>query len=283
VIPNVLSPMGLLNSHRWAIAIVTDISDQRGPAPHSAVPVLQVCELAKTYANAPLPALDGLSLELHRGEILGLLGPNGAGKTTAISIMNTLLRPSAGQVMICGIDAVRYPNRVRALFGSVPQEIALFERLSVAENLFYFGRMHGLQGARLKAAVEKGLHVAGLTARAAEQVGTFSGGMKRRANLVAGILHQPPLLFLDEPTVGIDAQSRNLILESLMALRDQGTAMVYTTHYMEEARQLCSRVAIIDHGRRLALGSPQALIDQSPGCEDLGDLYLRLTGRQLRD
>jgi ABC-2 type transport system ATP-binding protein len=262
---------------------MTDKSDQRGPAPHSAVPVLQVSGLVKTYAGAVVPALDGLSLEVHRGEMLGLLGPNGAGKTTAIGIMNTLLRPTAGQVMICGIDAVRHPNRVRALFGSVPQEIALFERLSAAENLAYFGRMHGLKGGRLKTAVEQGLHVAGLTARADEPVGTFSGGMKRRANLVAGILHQPPLLFLDEPTVGIDAQSRNLIMESLMVLRDQGTAMVYTTHYMEEARQLCSRVAIIDHGRRLALGNPQALIDQSPGCKDLGDLYLRLTGRQLRD
>lgn len=247
------------------------------------MPVLQATRLTKRYAGAVGPALDQLDLEVHQGEIVGLLGPNGAGKTTAISIMSTLLRPTAGQVFICGVDAVRHPDRVRSLFGGVPQEVALFERLTARENLAYFGRMHGLRGKELNAVVADGLRMVGLTARADEPVGTFSGGMKRRANLAAGILHRPPLLFLDEPTVGVDAQSRNLILESLMQLREAGTAMVYCTHYMEEASRLCSRVAIIDNGRRIAMGNPETLIRQHAGCSDLGEVFLELTGKQLRD
>ena len=247
------------------------------------MPVLQVTRLTKVYAGASEPALNELDLEVRRGEIFGLLGPNGAGKTTAISIMNTLLRPTSGQVDICGVDAVRHPDRARPLFGSVPQEVALFERLTAAENLSYFGRMHGLNGSTLQTAVAEGLRMAGLTSRAGDRVETFSGGMKRRANLVVGILHRPPLLFLDEPTVGIDAQSRNLILESLLRLRQEGIAMVYTTHYMEEASRLCSRVAIIDRGRCMAVGSPATLIRQHAGCTDLGDLFIRLTGKQPRD
>jgi ABC-2 type transport system ATP-binding protein len=263
--------------------VVTYYPDDSAPLAEGHGPVLAVRGLSKTYAGGAAPALDGLDLTVQRGEIVGLLGPNGAGKTTAISMMSTLLRPTTGRVSICGTDAVAHPDRARRYFGTVPQEIALFDRLTAAENLSYFGRMYGLRGAGLKAAVREGLRLAGLTARADEPVGTFSGGMKRRANLAAGILHHPPLLFLDEPTVGIDAQSRHLIMESLIQLRETGVAMVYTTHYMEEARQLFSRVAIIDHGRRLALDSPDALLRQHPGCTDLDDLFLSLTGKQLRD
>ncbi|MCJ8500187.1 ABC transporter ATP-binding protein [Desulfatitalea alkaliphila] len=245
--------------------------------------VLEVHGLTKVYPGSAAPALDGLDLTVHRGEIVGLLGPNGAGKTTAISIMSTLLRPTAGRLSICGVDGVAHPERVRRHFGVVPQELALFDRLSAAENLTYFGRMYGLRGAALKEGVREGLRLAGLTERADAPVGSFSGGMKRRANLAAGILHRPPLLFLDEPTVGVDAQSRHLIMESLARLRDAGVAMVYTTHYMEEARRLISRVAIIDRGKRLDCGSPAALIAKHAGCADLDDLFLRLTGKQLRD
>lgn len=245
--------------------------------------VLRAHRLTKIYSGNPRPALDGLDLTVNSSEIFGLLGPNGAGKTTAISVMSTLLRPSAGQVEICGIDSMRNPHAIRSRIGFVPQHIALFDRLTTRENLTYFGRIYGLKGGRLKQAVQAGLEMAGLSDRADEPVHTFSGGMKRRVNIAAGILHRPSLMFLDEPTVGIDAQSRNLIFESLINLKNQGTAMIYTTHYMEEAEQLCSRIAIIDQGRLIAQGRPARLVSRYRNCANLGDLFLRLTGRNLRD
>ncbi len=245
--------------------------------------ILRTMGLTKVYAGTSQPALDELDLTVHQGEIFGLLGPNGAGKTTAISIMSTLLRPTAGKVVICGLDTTRDADRIRALIGVVPQHIALFDRLTVKENLTYFGKLYGLKGGPLKAAVKTGLEIAGLAERADDQVKTFSGGMQRRANLAAGILHRPKLLFLDEPTVGIDAHSRNMIFETLARLKEDGTTMVYTTHYMEEAQQLCHRIAIIDRGSLVAQGRSERLIKQHPGCCDLGELFLRLTGRQLRD
>ena len=245
--------------------------------------ILEVRGLTKVYRGAAAAALSELDLSVREGELFGLLGPNGAGKTTAISVLSTLLRPTAGRVTLCGLDIQRQARGVRSMIGVVPQHIALFDRLTARENLTYFGRIYGLTGRRLKEAVQAGLEVAGLIDRADEQVKTFSGGMKRRANLAAGMLHRPKLLFLDEPTVGVDAQSRNLIFENLGKLRQQGTTMVYTTHYMEEASQLCSRIAVIDQGRRVALGRPAELVQAHPDCRDLGDLFLRLTGKQLRD
>ncbi|RJQ75983.1 MAG: ABC transporter ATP-binding protein [Desulfobacteraceae bacterium] len=246
--------------------------------------VLQASDLTHVYESAaPTPALNKVNLTVQSGEIFGLLGPNGAGKTTAISVMSTLLRPNAGQVHICGLDALRRPRQVRPYIGVVPQRIALFETLSASENLAYFGRLYGLRGSALKEALRATLAATGLEDRADQAVRTFSGGMKRRVNLAAGILHRPRLLFLDEPTVGIDAQSRNQILESLLRLKEQGIAIIYTTHYMEEVQRICSRLAIIDQGRILVQDNTQTLLEQHADCADLGEVYLKLTGRQLRD
>lgn len=245
--------------------------------------VLQVSGLTKIYRRASTPALTALDLSVRNGEIFGLLGPNGAGKTTAISVMSTLLKPSSGQVLICGLDAFRYPKQVRHRIGVVPQHIALFDTLTALENLIYFGRLYGLRGVALKMAVRSGLDLAGVTDRADDAIYTYSDGMKRRVNLAAGILHRPRLLFLDEPTVGIDAQSRNRILEHLMLLKKQGITMIYTTHYMEEAQQICTRLAIIDKGSVVAQDHTDRLLQQHPDCRDLGELFLKLTGRQLRD
>ncbi|MGB8425800.1 MAG: ABC transporter ATP-binding protein [Desulfobacterales bacterium] len=244
---------------------------------------LVVRQLRKTYPGDTAPALRDVDLHVDAGEALGLLGPNGAGKTTAISIMSTLMRPDSGEVAICGIDIFTQTRRAKRHFGLVPQEIALYPSLTCRENLHFFGRLAGLTGRRLKDRTAECLDLVGLTASAAKRVATFSGGMKRRANIAAGILHNPELLFLDEPTVGIDAQSRHMILEMLAGLARRGTGMIYTTHYMEEAQWLCSRVAIIDQGEIVGQGPPSELIAREPGCSDLGGLFLRLTGKQLRD
>ncbi|OGR31456.1 MAG: ABC transporter, partial [Desulfuromonadales bacterium GWC2_61_20] len=212
-------------------------------------------QLVKTYPGATAPALCGLDLQVGAGEILGLLGPNGAGKTTAISILCALLRPDSGSVTICGEDVLRHPARIKPLIGLVPQEIALFPVLTARENLNFFGRMYGLAGQLLRQRVAEALELVGLSEHAERPVADYSGGMKRRANLAAGILHTPRLLFLDEPTVGIDPQSRNMILANLQRLRETGMSMVYTTHYMEEAAQICGRVAVVDHGRVIAAGA----------------------------
>jgi len=247
------------------------------------LPVLQVSNLTKFYKKSKAPALQSLELSVAEGEIFGLLGPNGAGKTTAISVISTLLKPTSGQVRVCGLDALRQARLVRRKIGVVPQHIALFYSLTASENLYYFGRLYGLSGERLKRAVHNGLAVAGVTDRANEPLHAFSTGMKRRVNLAAGILHRPRLLFLDEPTVGVDAQSRNRILEHLHLLKAQGIAIIYTTHYMEEAQLLCSRLAVIDGGRVIAQGGTDKLLRRHAGVNDLGDLFLQLTGRDLRD
>ena len=239
--------------------------------------------LTKYYPKSQTPALDQVDLAVNGGEIFGLLGPNGAGKTTAIAIMSTLLRPSSGSVTICGWNSAEHIRKVRRLIGMVPQYIALYDSLSAKENLRYFGTLYGLKGAALRTAVTDGLDMAGLTERANDPVKTLSGGMKRRINLVAGILHNPKLLFLDEPTVGVDAQSRNLIFENLLQLKRQGMSMIYTTHYFEEVTTLCTRIAIIDHGRVLLSGSGRQLVAEHEDCADLSDLFLKLTGRKLRD
>ena len=239
--------------------------------------------LSKTYTGASHPALAHLDISLESGEIFGLLGPNGAGKTTAISLMSSLLAPDSGTVTVCGLDMFTQPRKVRKLIGLVPQDIALYPKLSARENLMYFGRLYGLHGRELRESVEESLQMTGLTDRADDRIDTYSGGMKRRANLAAGILHGPKVIFLDEPTVGIDAQSRNMILEKLLLLKEKGAGMIYTTHYMEEAERLCTRVAIMDEGRIVIHGKPRELIRQHPECSSLGELFLFLTGKQLRD
>jgi ABC-2 type transport system ATP-binding protein len=244
--------------------------------------ILVAQNLGKVYRGAAQPALNKIGISISEGMVFGLLGPNGAGKTTAISIMNTLLRPTSGGVTICGIDAVRYPGRVRKLIGYVPQEVALYHNLTARENFEFFGRLYGLRGKALEMRVSYSIELVGLEESADQRVFTYSGGMKRRANLAAGILHEPKILFLDEPTVGIDPQSRNLILERLATLKNK-TTMVYTTHYMEEAELLCSYVAIMDAGSIIAEGSPDELVAGVPGCSNLEALFINFTGKQLRD
>jgi ABC-2 type transport system ATP-binding protein len=245
--------------------------------------VLVAKNLTKHYPGMEQPALDKLDLCIRQGEIFGLLGPNGAGKTTTISILSTILRPTSGSVSLKQVDLLRHPMQARRIIGVVPQDIALYPDLSAWENLSYFGRLHGLRGDHLTDSIRTALIAVGLEDRARQSVASFSGGMKRRVNLAAGFLHGPELLFLDEPTVGVDIQSRQLIMDKLKEIKDAGTTMIYTTHYMEEAHQLCNRVAIMDHGRILVQGTPQDLVEKSSDCNNLGELFLQLTGRQLRD
>jgi ABC-2 type transport system ATP-binding protein len=239
--------------------------------------------LVKRYPGCTRPAVDGLDLRVSRGEIFGLLGPNGAGKSTTIGMFSTLLAPSAGRVTFGGAIGRRRLREVRATIGLVPQEIALFRALTARANLHYFGRMYGLKGRDLAVRVRASLELVGLENQADQRVATFSGGMQRRANLAAGLVHGPRLLFLDEPTVGVDAQSRALILERLGRLRAEGLTMIYTTHYMEEAETLCDTVAIMDNGGIVACGRAADLRRQVPGARNLGEVFLELTGKALRD
>jgi ABC-2 type transport system ATP-binding protein len=243
---------------------------------------LQAAGLLKIYKGSDRPALDDFNIVINQGDIFGLLGPNGAGKTTAISIMSTLLRPGNGSVRIFGADTRQEAAMVRAMIGLVPQEIALYRQLTARENLRYFGRLYGLKGRGLAARIDACLDFVGLLGKGDQLVETYSGGMKRRVNLAVGILHRPKLLFLDEPTVGIDAQSRDMILTRLATLNKSGTTMVYTTHYMEEAEKLCSEVAIMDNGRVISQGKPAELM-QNGGHATLQEMFFSLTGRKLRD
>jgi ABC-2 type transport system ATP-binding protein len=228
--------------------------------PVSAAPLIEIADLAKVYRGAPRPALDGLSLSVRPGAFFGLLGPNGAGKSTLISILCGLLAPTRGTVRVLGADVRAEPERVKAAIGLVPQDLALYPTLTARENLEFFGRMQGLSGARLRERVTACLAIARLEALAGRRTETFSGGLKRRLNLAIGLIHEPRLLILDEPTVGIDPQSRHFIHESLRALHAAGLTLVYTTHYMDEAEQLCDDIAIIDHGRILARGTLPELL-----------------------
>ena len=227
-------------------------------------------------------ALNNVSLKVPEGSVYGLLGPNGAGKTTAISIMSTLLAPSSGTVKIFGRDISKNPQRVKQDIGLVPQNLALYDEMTCQENLIYFGKMYGLSGNMLNQRMKHCLEFTGLEKHATRRISTFSGGMKRRANLAVGIIHDPKLLFLDEPTVGIDAQSRSLILEKIQHLGSTGTSIIYTTHYLEEAEHLCSTVAVIDGGQIVITGKPQELI-HAHNCTTLQDLFFKMTGKKIRD
>jgi len=217
-----------------------------------------------------MEAVKGISFAIRRGEIFGFLGPNGAGKTTTISMLSCLLEPTAGTAIVAGYDVVKASNEVKRRIGLVPQDLALYLTLSARDNLDYFGRIYGLRGRALCQRVDEVLEMVGLTERAKAAVKTYSGGMKRRLNIAAGLLHRPEVLFLDEPTVGVDPQSRNAIFEHVERLRDEGMTVLYTTHYMEEAERLCDRVAIIDEGRIVALDTPRKLIT------DLGNGIIHL-------
>ncbi|MFT5699130.1 MAG: ABC-2 type transport system ATP-binding protein [Desulforhopalus sp.] len=238
--------------------------------------------LVKRYKNSDSPALNGFSLQIEKGEFFGLLGANGAGKTTAVSVFSGFLPVDSGTISVMGMDFSRDANKIRQILGLVPQEIALYDQLTARENLQFFGRLYGFKGKKLQDRIDQCLDFARLTEQATRFVSSYSGGMKRRLNLATGLLHLPQILFLDEPTVGIDTQSRHLIHKQLVELNRQGTTILYTTHYMEEAQELCSRIGIIDGGKIIEQGTPDELLQQS-GSRNLEDLFLQLTGKQLRD
>jgi len=220
--------------------------------------IIQLNQLARRYGDAL--AVKGLTFDILEGEIFSLLGPNGAGKTTTISMLSTILSPTSGDAVIDGHSIRTRSDAVRNVIGIVPQEIALYDDLTAAENLGFWGRMYGLSGATLRERVGEALDQIGLTKKADQRVGAFSGGMKRRVNIAAGLLHRPRVLILDEPTVGVDPQSRRAILDWVKALNRQGMTVLYTTHYMEEAEELSNRIGIIDHGELIALGTLEELI-----------------------
>jgi ABC-2 type transport system ATP-binding protein len=230
-------------------------------------------------------AVNGASFSINKGEVFGLLGPNGAGKTTTIRILSTVLKPDHGDVTIGGYSIHDSAGKVRSLIGVCPQELALYQDLSALDNMVFFGRMIGLNGREARAQAMANLELMGLEERARGKVVNFSGGMKRRVNLAIALMGGPELLFLDEPTVGIDPQSRNNIYETIEGLRDGGMTILYTTHYMEEANRLCERVAIMDGGQIIAMDTPRQLKSQigPPEQVTLEDVFLKLTGRTLRD
>ena len=215
--------------------------------------MIEVEQLRKSYGE--LTAVDGVSFTARPGEIFGLLGPNGAGKTTTIGCISGLLTPTAGHVRVMGHDVVREGVAARQVLGVVPQEIALYEELSAVENLNYWGGAQGMRQPLLRHRIEKVLEITGLQDRAREPVKRFSGGMKRRLNFACGIVHTPKVLLLDEPTVGVDPQSRVRLLDLVRAEAQAGTCVLYTTHYMEEAESLCDRLAVVDHGKVIAAGT----------------------------
>jgi ABC-2 type transport system ATP-binding protein len=223
-------------------------------------PVLVCRGLRKTFDDRV--AVDEVGFQIAAGECYGLLGPNGAGKTTTISMICGLLDRDAGEVEVAGQPLTSTSVAVRAEVGFVPQEIALYPDLSASENLRLFGRLYGLSGATLQSRIDECLALVGLSDRAGDRIEDYSGGMKRRANLAAGLLHEPSLLVLDEPTVGVDPQSRHALLETVADLREQGRAVLYTTHYMEEAERLCDRIGVIDMGRLVAEGTHRQLVAQ---------------------
>jgi ABC-2 type transport system ATP-binding protein len=240
-------------------------------------------DLVKNFKE--FKAVDGVSFSICKGEIFGLLGPNGAGKTTTIRVMSTVLPSDGGDITIGGHSVHKEAESVREIIGVCPQDLALYEDLSALENMVFFGRMAGMTSAAAKEQALANLKLMGLEERAKGKVQKFSGGMKRRINLAIALMGHPQLLFLDEPTVGIDPQSRNNIFENINALRKNGMPILYTTHYMEEADRLCDRIAIMDGGKIIALDTTHNLKKQlgDPEKVTLEDVFLKLTGRSLRD
>jgi ABC-2 type transport system ATP-binding protein len=235
--------------------------------------------LVKKYGE--ITAVKGISFEIQEGEIFSLLGPNGAGKTTTISMISCLIDATAGAITVDGNDVASSPGAVKSALGVVPQEVALYPTLTAAENLSVWGQMYGLSGGALKQAVADALELAGLADRAKERVEKYSGGMKRRINIAAGILHKPKVLLMDEPTVGIDPQSRNHILETVKQLNASGMTVLYTSHYMEEVEYLCDRIAIMDHGKIIASGTLNELRDVVGGMDVVDVKVTEVTDRVL--
>ncbi len=243
------------------------------------VKAIQMESVYKRYIGAESNALNNLTLEIEPGEFFGLLGPNGSGKSTTISLLVGLMKLTRGKISVFGEKS----SSVKHKIGLVPQDVALYEELTLRENMLLFGRLFKVKKEDLKRQIDFALSISQLKAVADKKIRTFSGGMKRRANIVIAILHQPDLLILDEPTVGVDPQSRNVIFECLETLNKDGVTVLYTTHYLEEAERLCSRVGIMDMGRIRTEGTIGELIERYEGCDSLGQIFLDLTGTEVRD
>jgi len=243
-------------------------------------PVIYIKDLRKTYRQASHPSVDGLTLQVEKGMFFGLLGPNGAGKTTTISILCGLLSYEAGQVVIHGLDVKRNMTGIKPLIGIVPQDVALYPELTAIENLHFFGGMYGLSPVELNNRIETYLHDFGLTPHSRMKLAHLSGGMKRQVNLIAALLHKPKVLFLDEPTVGVDVHSRQTIIENLQTLHRNGMTIVYTSHNMKEAEQLCTHVALIHHGKVVCEGIPDELIAEA-SVSSLEELFIRNTTPEI--
>jgi ABC-2 type transport system ATP-binding protein len=246
-------------------------------------PIVQIQSLTRQYQGAAQPAVSNLNLEVPTGSVFGLLGPNGAGKSTLIMMLCGLMKADAGSIHVLGMDVREEGAAIRRKIGVAPQEIALFPTLTAYENLAYFGRMYGLSSAYIKESIAYYLEVFGLTDKAKKRVHTFSGGMKRRLNLIAALLHNPTLLILDEPTAGVDVQSRNMVLDFLLTLKEKNITIMYSSHFLEEAERICTDLAVVDEGKLVTQGTPSYLMSQHPDCRSLEDLFLKLTGKHIRD
>ncbi len=245
--------------------------------------LIHVSDLIKTYKGSNIAAIDHLSLQIRRGYLYGLLGPNGAGKTTTLNILCGLLKPDSGDIEIAGYRFPEQLSEIKRIMGIVPQEIALYQELTALENLKFFGNMYQIPRKLLNQQIELYLKKLGLFHRKKDRIKHYSGGMKRRINLIAGLLHDPIVLFLDEPTVGVDVQSKKVIINFLKELNASGTTIIYTSHLMEEAQDLCSHITIMDRGINIAEGEPHELIHKHKGCDNLEDVFIKLTGKALRD
>jgi ABC-2 type transport system ATP-binding protein len=239
--------------------------------------IIVIENLSKTFPGAIEPSIRNLSFSIKRNEIFGLLGTNGAGKTTTISILCGIIKPSSGNILLDGHQLNSDSADIKKMLGVVPQDIALYPMLSARENLVFFGNMYGLTGADLDKKINYWLEKFDMAEHADRKVSKYSGGMKRRVNLIAGILHDPKILFLDEPTVGIDVQSRNEIISHLREINKKGTTIIYTSHHMEEAEDFCTNIAIIDRGEMMAQGTPHELISSNKGMMKLENVFLHLT------
>ena len=246
-------------------------------------PIIQITQLSKKYKDAEMYSLSDFTLSIYEGQIFGLLGPNGAGKTTLISMLCGLVKPTSGSFSIDDLTYAKNSSEIKKIIGVVPQEYALYPTLTARENLLYFGSMYGLKGNDLNEKVIESLDFLGLLKFADKRIETFSGGMKRRINLIAGILHNPKVLFLDEPTVGVDVQSKNAIIDYLKKLNKNGTTIIYTSHHLSEAQDFCTDIAIVDRGKIYAEGTPNNLIASTANARNLEDVFIALTGKELRD
>lgn len=245
--------------------------------------MIKTANLTKRYAGSEVFAVKDLSLSIDRSEIFGLLGPNGAGKTTLISMLCGMLKPTSGDLAIDGMNYRQHKRKIQQRIGVVPQEYALYPTLTAVENLTYFGSLYDLPRKELKGRIAEGLEQIGLDTFQHRPIETFSGGMKRRINLLSAILHKPAVLFLDEPTVGVDVQSKKAIMDLLQQLHAQGTTIVYTSHMLNEAQDFCTKVAVVDEGRIVLLGQPNELIAAHPSADSLEDVFVDVVGNQLRD